>query len=80
MITADIACDLVDEDETGHVWTFLREARDPALIWPGAISVAGNPDALAVVEKPAGPIVHPRVLPGAIEDHTALVRRAIPPA
>lgn len=62
MIPVDIACDLMDGDETGHVWTFLREARDPALIEPGAIVVAGNADAPAVaevvdvVEKPAGPM------------------------
>lgn len=79
----DIACDLMDEDETGYVWTFLRDARDPALIEPGAIVVAGDVDAPAVaevvdiVEKPAGPVVHLRVLPGAIEDYEALVRRAI---
>lgn len=82
----DIACDLMDEDETGCVWTFLRDARDPALIEPGAIVVAGDPDAPAVaevvdiIEKPAGPVVHLRVLPGAIEDYEALVRRAITPA
>jgi len=86
VITVDIACDLMDEDETGHVWTFLREARDPALIDLGAIVVAGHPDAPAVaevvdvVEKPAGPIVHLRVPPGTIEDYAELVRRAIAPA
>ena len=45
MVTIDITCDLMDEDETGYVWTFLREARDPSLIEPGAIVVAGDPDA-----------------------------------
>lgn len=86
MVSIDITCDLMDEDETGYVWTFLREARDPALIGPGAIVVAGDPDAPAVaevvdvVERPAGPVVHLRVLPGAIEDYEALVRRAITPA
>jgi hypothetical protein len=30
-----------------------------------------------IVEKPAGLVVHLRVLPGAIEDYEALVRRAI---
>lgn len=83
MISVDITCDLMDEDETGYVWTFLREAREPALIEPGAIVVAGDPDAPAVaevvdiVDKPAGPVVHLRVLPGTIEDYEALVRRAI---
>jgi hypothetical protein len=33
----DIAADLNDEDETGYVWTFLDEARDPAQIKPGAL-------------------------------------------
>ena len=86
MVSVDITCDLMDEDETGHVWTFLREARDSALIEPGAIVVAGDEDAPAVaevvdiVEKPAGKVVHLRVLPGAIEDYEALVRRTITPA
>ena len=85
VVTVDIACDLSDEDETGYVWTFLDEARDPALIEPGAIVVAGDADAPAVaevidvVEKPAGKVVHLRLLPGAIEDYEALIRRAITP-
>ena len=83
MVTVDITADLNDEDETGFVWTFLGEARDPSLIAPGAIVVAGDADAPAVaevvdiVEKPAGKIVHLRLLPGAIEDYQALVRRAL---
>jgi hypothetical protein len=86
VVTVDITCDLMDEDESGYVWTFLHEARDPTLIEPGAIVVAGDEDAPAVaevveiVEKPAGPVVHLRVLPGVIEDYQALVRRAITPA
>lgn len=62
MIRVDIAADLNDEDESGFVWTFLDEARDPTLI------------------VPAGTIVHLRLLPGAIEDYEALVRRALTPA
>ena len=86
MVCVDITCDLMDEDESGYVWTFLRDARDPSLIEPGAIVVAGDDEAPAVaevveiVERPAGPIVHLRLLPGAIEDYEALVRRAIAPA
>ena len=73
MVSVDITCDLMDEDESGFVWTFLREARDPGLIEPGAIVVVGDEDAPAVaevveiVEKPAGLVVHLRLLPGAIE-------------
>jgi hypothetical protein len=33
-ITVDITADLNDEDETGFVWTFLDEARDPGMIRP----------------------------------------------
>ena len=85
MLGVDITCDLVDEDESGFVWTFLREARDPSLIEPGAIVIAGDPDAPAVaevvdlVDKPAGRVVHLRVLPGAIEDYLALVAGRPPP-
>jgi len=83
VVSVDITCDLMDEDESGYVWTFLREARDPSLIQPGAIVVAGDEDAPAVaevveiVEKPSGLVVHLRLLPGAIEAYEALVRRAI---
>lgn len=86
MVSVDISCDLMDEDETGYVWTFLREARDPALIEPGAIVVAGDPDAPAmaqvvdIVDKPAGRVVHLRILPGLITDYQAVVRRALTPA
>lgn len=86
MISVDITCDLMDEDETGYIWTFLSEARDPSLVEPGAIVVAGDADAPAVaqvidiVDKPAGKVVHLRVLPGAVEDYEALVRRVITPA
>jgi hypothetical protein len=45
VVRVDITCDLMDEDETGHVWAFLRDARDQALIQPGAIVVAGDEDA-----------------------------------
>jgi hypothetical protein len=86
VVSVDINCDLMDEDESGYVWTFLREARDPRLIEPGAIVVAGDEDAPAVaevveiVEKPSGLVVHLRLLPGAIQDYEALVHRAITPA
>jgi hypothetical protein len=81
----DIPADLNDEDETGLVWTFLDEAADPGLIVPGAIVVVGDEHAPAVAEvvdivaKPAGPVVHLRILPGLVEDYEALVRRAVAP-
>ncbi|HEY6794962.1 MAG TPA: hypothetical protein VI248_09805 [Kineosporiaceae bacterium] len=77
----DIVADLNTEDETGYVWTFLDEARDPALIVPGTLVVAGDEDtpAVAVVvdllPHPNGTIVHLDVLPGAIDNYLALARR-----
>ena len=47
MYRVDITADLNDEDETGYVWTFLDEARDPGQIKPGSIVIAGNEDAAA---------------------------------
>ena len=85
MINVDIGCDLMDEDETGFVWAFLSDARDPGLVEPGAIVLVGDADAPAVaevidiIEKPAGRIAHLRILPGAIEAYAALVRRSITP-
>ena len=69
MYHVDITADLNDEDETGYVWTFLDEARDPQQIKPGALIVAGDEDTAAVCEvidlAPAGDgtIVHLRLLP-----------------
>lgn len=83
MYRVDITADLNDEDETGYIWTFLDEARDPSQIKPGAIIVAGDEDAAAVCEvidlAPAddGTIVRLRLLPGSVEDYRALVDRAL---
>jgi len=86
MIRIDIAADLNDEDETGFVWTYLADARDPSLIRPGGVVIAGEPDTAAVCEvvdlvaEPSGTIVHLRLLPGTIQEYGALVRRAGIPA
>src|SRR5712691_7862035 len=83
MYHVDITADLNDEDETGYVWTFLDEARDPAQISPGALVVAGDDEAAAVCQVvdlvPAGDgtIVHLRLLPGLLDDCRALVERAL---
>jgi hypothetical protein len=91
MYRVDITADLNDEDETGYVWTFLDEARDPGQIKPGAIVVAGDKDAAVAGDKDAaavcevidlspagdGTIVHLRLLPGLVEDYRALAERAL---
>lgn len=69
MIPVDITCDLMDEDESGYVWTFLREERNPARVTPRALVLAGDGEASAlaevveIVDKPAGAIVRLRLLP-----------------
>lgn len=81
-ITVDITADLNDEDETGLIWTFLDEARDPSIVIRGAIVIAGDADTPALaevvdlVDKPAGTIVHLRLLPGRFDDYTAVIRRS----
>ncbi len=81
MPRVDIPADLNSEDETGFVWTFLDEAEDPAVIRPGEIVVAGSSltpavcEVVDLVEKPAGTIVHLRVLPGTIEQYRRLLAR-----
>lgn len=70
MRQVDIAADLNDEDETGCVWTFLDEARDPGQILPGAIIVAGSEHATAPCQvvglspQAGGTVVRLRLLPG----------------
>lgn len=81
MIAVDIRADLNAEDQTGYVWAFLDEARDPSVIVPGALVVAGDEDAPAVavvvdlVEHSNGMIVHLDVLPGGVDSYLALARR-----
>ena len=81
MTHIDIPADLNSEDETGLVWTYLDEAREPAVIRPREIVVAGTELTSAVcevvdlVEKPTGTIVHLRVLPGTIAQYRKLVER-----
>jgi hypothetical protein len=81
MTDVDINADLNAEDQTGYVWTFLDEARDPSIIVPGELVVAGDEDAPAVAvvvdlaPHPHGTIVHLDVLPGALDSYLALARR-----
>ena len=83
MYHVDITADLNDEDETGYVWTFLDEARNPGQIKPGTLVVAGDEDAAAICQvidlTPAGDgtIVHLKLLPGLVDDYRALVDRAL---
>ena len=60
--------------ETGYVWTWLSEARDPSMIAPGRILVVGDDDAIAMasvvdlVEHENGRIIHVEILPGTVAE------------
>jgi hypothetical protein len=77
----DIAADLNSEDETGFLWTFLDETPDLSIIRPGEVVVAGSEltpavcEVIDLVDKPAGTVVHLRVLPGTIEQFRRLLER-----
>ena len=81
MTHVDIPADLNSEDETGLVWTFLDEAEDQTIIRPGEVVVAGSPltpavcEVVDLVDKPAGTIVHLRILPGTIDHYRRLLAR-----
>jgi hypothetical protein len=81
MTHVDIPADLNSEDETGLVWTFLDEADDQTIIRPGEVVVAGSPltpavcEVVDLVDKPAGTIVHLRILPGTIDQYRRLLAR-----
>lgn len=79
----DIEAYLLDVDETGYVWTYLDDARDPSVIVPGAVVVAGDDYAAAVcrvvdlVERADHALVHLEPLPGSVEQYVALAQRQL---
>jgi hypothetical protein len=76
----DLVADLNAEDDEGLGWSTLSEARDPARIRPGAMLVAGNRHAQAVVRVVAvdeDGQIHFTVLPGSVEKNRHLIGRAL---
>ena len=63
------------------MWTFLDEAKDPSVIVPGEVVVAGSPltpavcEVVDVVEKAAGTIVHLRYFLAPSEQYRKLILR-----
>ena len=86
-VVVDLEVDFHNEDETGYVWTWLSEARDPSKIAPGRILVVGDDDAIAMarvvdlVEHENGRIVHVEIRPGTVAEYfEAVARAAVIPA
>ncbi len=65
-IVVTLPADVNQVDQTGFVWAFLSDAREPERVKPGAIIVAGEPLVARVVDIVEGPgddsIVHFDVL------------------
>lgn len=81
-VEIDIPCDVQQVDDTGYVWVFLDEARDPARVTQGAILISGDPvdpvlaRVVSLTERPGGIKVHLEVLPGDPGDYADALRRA----
>jgi hypothetical protein len=81
-VVVDLDVDFHNEDETGYVWTWLSEARDPSVIAPERIVVVGDDDAIAMArvvdltEHANGTVVHVDILPGTVAEYVDAVARA----
>ncbi|MGH3497450.1 MAG: hypothetical protein ACRDP1_08300 [Nocardioidaceae bacterium] len=77
----DLDVDFANEDETGYIWLFLDEAREPENVVPGAVLTLREGEDLAMgqvidlVTKANGTIVHIELLPGALKDYQAAIER-----
>lgn len=80
-VVVDLEVDFHNEDETGYLWTWLSEARDPSIIAPDRIVVVGDADALAMarivdlIAHDHGTIVRVDVLPGTVDDYLEAAAR-----
>lgn len=78
----DLEFDFGNEDQTGYLWTWLDNARNPAEIYPGAVLTLRDGEDMAMgrvidlVPAANGTIVHIELLPGAVEDYYAAIQRA----
>lgn len=76
MLDVDLVADLNSEDDDGLGWSTLADARAPERVIPGAMLLAGNQSAQAVVRivavDPDGQ-VHFAVLPGPVAKNRHLL-------
>ena len=80
-LQVDLDVDFANEDESGYIWVFLDEAREPENIVPGAVLTLREGEDLAMgqvidlVPAADGTIVHIELLPGAVEEYQAAIER-----
>lgn len=75
-IALDITADLNAQDDDGLGWSTLADASDPGRVVPGALLLAGNEAATAVVRIVAvdeDGQIHFSVLPGSVEKNRHLL-------
>ena len=75
----DLRADLNAQDDDGNGWSLMRDARDVSRIVPGAMVLAGNEQAQAVVRVlhvDDDGQVHFTILPGPISKNRHLLDRA----
>jgi hypothetical protein len=76
----DLVADLNAEDDDGFGWSTLTDARDRGRITPGAVVLAGNQAAQAVVRIVAvddDGQVHYAVLPGSVAKNRHLLGHTV---
>jgi hypothetical protein len=76
----DLIADLNAQDDDGLGWSTLSDARDPQRVRPGAMLLAGNGQAAAVVRVVAvddDGQVHFTILPGSLEKNRHLLNRSV---
>lgn len=75
-LALDIVADLNAQDDDGLGWSTLADASDPSRVVPGALLLAGNEGATAVVRIVAvdeDGQIHFSVLPGSVEKNRHLL-------
>ena len=80
MTEVDLIADLNAEDDNGHGWSTLADAPAPERIVPGAMVLAGNQAAQAVVRIVAvdqDGQVHFTVLPGSVAKNRHLLGHTV---
>lgn len=76
----DLVADLNAEDDDGLGWSTLADASDPERVRPGAMLLAGNSAAQAVVRIVAvddDGQVHFTILPGSVAKNRHLLGRTV---
>jgi hypothetical protein len=80
MDTIDLDADLNAQDDDGLGWSTLADARDSSRVVPGAMLLAGNRVAQAVVRVVAiddDGQVHFAILPGSVAKNRHLLGRTV---